>query len=170
MTDAVTLIIKGCQGEPGELVAEAAFGDAASRHGGQRHEALVRLPRPLSSHGLAVQGLPVLGVHRRLLLDLVHEGGYESVHLNCLTRKHLGLKTNLNLQIRISRVSVSGIYLEYLRNPSSILYNTKLNEQARQTVFIVLLTRLGVIPRELLKLEPEQDNLTLDIRQHEGKK
>ena len=49
MTDAVTLIIKGCQGEPGELVAEAALGDAASRHGGQRHEALVRLPRPLSS-------------------------------------------------------------------------------------------------------------------------
>ena len=127
-------------------------------------------PRHAPRPALRVERVPVLAVHGGLLLDLVHEGGYESVHLNCLTRKHLGLKTNLNLQIRTSRVSVSGVYLEYLRNPSSILYNTKLNEQARQTVFIVLLTRLGVIPRELLKLEPEQDNLTLDIRQHEGKK
>ena len=90
MPDAVTLIIEGGEGEPGELVAQAALGDAPPRHGCQGHEALVRLPRPLAPHAVAVQGLPVLGVHRRLLLDLVHEGGDESVHLNSLTRKHLG--------------------------------------------------------------------------------
>ena len=90
MPDAVTLIVEGGEGEPGELVAQAALGDPSSGHGGQGHETLVRLPRPLAPHALAVQGLPVLGVHRRLLLDLVHERGDESVHLNSLTRKHLG--------------------------------------------------------------------------------
>ena len=90
MPDAVTLIVEGGEGEPGELVAQAALGDPSSGHGGQGHETLVRLPRTLAPHALAVQGLPVLGVHRRLLLDLVHERGDESVHLNSLTRKHLG--------------------------------------------------------------------------------
>ena len=90
MADAVTLVVEGGQGEPGELVAQAALGDAAPGHGGQGDEALVRLPRPLAPHALAVQSLSVLGVHRRLLLDLVHEGGDESIHLHCLARKHLG--------------------------------------------------------------------------------
>ena len=110
MADAVALVVKSCQGEPGELVAQTALGDAASRHGGQGHQALVRLPRPLASNGLAVQGLPVLGVHRRFLLDLVDESGYESVHLNCLTRKHLGLKTN----VKVTDQGQSCVYLEYL--------------------------------------------------------
>ena len=111
MPDAVTLIVEGGEGEPGELVAQAALGDPSSRHGCQRHEALVWLPRPLAPHAVAVQGLPVLGVHRRLLLDLVHEGGDESVHLNSLTRKHLGY----DLDIRHSIDSQDSCpYLEYL--------------------------------------------------------
>ena len=50
-------------------------------------------------------------------------------------------------------------YLEYLRHPPSVLNNTELDEQAGQTVLVVLLTRLGVIPGQLLELESQQHNL-----------
>ena len=50
-------------------------------------------------------------------------------------------------------------YLEYLRHPPSVLNNTELDEQAGQAVLVVLLTRLGVIPGQLLELESQQHNL-----------
>ena len=34
MTDAVALVVEGGEGEPGELVAQAALGDAAPGHVG----------------------------------------------------------------------------------------------------------------------------------------
>ena len=50
-------------------------------------------------------------------------------------------------------------YLEYLRHPPSVLNNTELDEQAGKAVLVVLLTRLGVIPGQLLELESQQHNL-----------
>ena len=50
-------------------------------------------------------------------------------------------------------------YLEYLRHPPSVFNNTELDEQAGQAVLVVLLTRLGVIPGQLLELESQQHNL-----------
>ena len=85
MTNAVTLVVECGESEPGELVAQTALGDAPPADGGQRNQTLVSLPR-----GLAVQVVPLLIVHGRLLLNLVHEGRDERVHLNCLSGKHLG--------------------------------------------------------------------------------
>ena len=81
MTNAVTLVIKGGQGQPAQFVAQAALGDTAPGHGGQRHQTLV----VVAGRVVLVHRLPVLVVHGGLLLDLVHKGGYQSVHLNSLS-------------------------------------------------------------------------------------
>ena len=50
-------------------------------------------------------------------------------------------------------------YLQDLWDTPSILNDAELDEETGQAVLIVLLARLGVIPRELLKLQTKQHNL-----------
>ena len=50
-------------------------------------------------------------------------------------------------------------HLQYLRHPAPILNNTELYEETGQTVLVVLLAGLGVVPGQLLKLQTKQHNL-----------
>ena len=80
-----------------------------------------------------VERLPVLGVERRLLLYLVHKGGNEGIHLHCLAGEHL----------------------QDLGDTATVLNNAKLYEEAGQAVFVVLLARLGIVPRQFFELQPK---------------
>ena len=51
------------------------------------------------------------------------------------------------------------VYLQDLGDPPSILNDAELYEEAGQAVFIILLARLGIVPRQLLKLQPKENNL-----------
>ena len=50
-------------------------------------------------------------------------------------------------------------YLEYLGDPPAILDDTELYKETRKTILVVLLTRLGVVPGQLLKLQAQQHHL-----------
>ena len=65
----MTLVIEGGQGEPAQLVTQAALRDAPPRHGGQRDQTLV----VVTGGVVLVHRLPVLVVHGGFLFDLVHK-------------------------------------------------------------------------------------------------
>ena len=110
MSNAVTLVIEGSQGEPGELVAETALRDTSPRDGRQGHQTLVSLARVLT-----VDVVALLAVQGSLLLDLVNKGRDQRVHLYSLPGENLkverrGLvktegKDMLSLPVRSSRLS-----------------------------------------------------------------
>ena len=70
-------------------------------------------------------------------LELVHEGGDERVHLDRLP----------------------GEDLEDLGDALVVLNHAELDEEARETVLVVLLRRLRVVPRELLQFQSQEDDL-----------
>ena len=84
MSNAVTLVIEGSQGEPGELVAETALRDASPGDGGQGHQTLVSLGRVLT-----VDVVALLAVQSSLLFYLVNKGRDQRVHLNGLSGENL---------------------------------------------------------------------------------
>ena len=84
MSNAVTLVIEGSQGEPGELVAETALRDTSPRDGRQGHQTLVSLARVLT-----VDVVALLAVQGSLLLDLVNKGRDQRVHLYSLPGENL---------------------------------------------------------------------------------
>ena len=84
MSNAVTLVIEGSQGEPGELVAQTALGDTPPADGRQRNQTLVSLGRVL-----AVDVVALLAVQSSLLFYLVNKGRDQRVHLNGLSGENL---------------------------------------------------------------------------------
>ena len=110
MSNAVTLVIEGSQGEPGELVAETALRDPSPGDGSQGHQTLVSLARVLT-----VDVVALLAVQGSLLLYLVNKGRDQRVHLYSLPGENLkverrGLvktegKDMLSLPVRSWRLS-----------------------------------------------------------------
>ena len=88
MSNAVTLVIKGSQGQPGEFVAETALRDASPGDRGQGNQTLISLGRVL-----AVNVVSLLAVQSSLLFDLVDKGRDQRVHLNGLSGENLKVET-----------------------------------------------------------------------------